>query len=145
MMMFIWVVTSCRLVGRYRRFGDVYLHLRDSMFLQNVGVHAVSQPFSESTYESTWRHSSEEHRRHYHRENHKFHGRAVANSAACRFAKIACTGFHFWWRGDVSKNHLNITPWSRVLIEKLIVAQPVKFLVFYGTRRFISVVIRTRY
>jgi hypothetical protein len=33
-----------------------------------------------------------------------------------------------------------LTPWSSVTLEKLIVAQPVtKYSVFYGTRRFITV------
>jgi hypothetical protein len=32
------------------------------------------------------------------------------------------------------------TPWTRVLLEKLTITQPVKnFTVFYGTRRFITV------
>jgi hypothetical protein len=36
-----------------------------------------------------------------------------------------------------------MTPWSRVLLEKLIVAQPVKkFPAFYGIRRFITVFTR---
>ena len=36
-------------------------------------------------------------------------------------------------------NHKYITPWSRVLLEKLMVSQPVKeFSPFYETRRFIT-------
>jgi len=40
----------------------------------------------------------------------------------------------------------SLTPWSRVLPEKLTVTQLVKkFLVFYGTRRFITVFTRARH
>jgi hypothetical protein len=37
-MFFIWVLTPCRLVGRYQHFGGTYcLHLQgDSMFLHGV-------------------------------------------------------------------------------------------------------------
>jgi hypothetical protein len=36
-------------------------------------------------------------------------------------------------------NHKYITPGSRVLLEKLMVSQPVKeFSAFYGTRRFMT-------
>jgi hypothetical protein len=39
-----------------------------------------------------------------------------------------------------------LTPWSRILLEKLIVAQLVQqFPVFYGTRRFITVFTRARH
>jgi hypothetical protein len=45
---------------------------------------------------------------------------------------------------------LNLTyllnPWSRILLEKLIVSQPVKkFPLFYGTRRFIAVFASVRH
>jgi hypothetical protein len=41
---------------------------------------------------------------------------------------------------SVNKNHTYLlTPWGRVLLEKLIGLKPVKkFPVFYGTRRFIT-------
>jgi len=40
-------------------------------------------------------------------------------------------------------NYNKLTPWSRVLLEKLIVTQLVKrFLTFYGTQRFITVFTR---
>jgi len=39
-----------------------------------------------------------------------------------------------------------LTPWSEVLLEKLTVTELVKkFSTFYGTRRFITVLTRTRY
>jgi len=38
---------------------------------------------------------------------------------------------------------VSITPWSRVLLEKLVVTQLVKkYYYFYGTRRFITVFTR---
>jgi hypothetical protein len=40
---------------------------------------------------------------------------------------------------------LGLTPWSRVLLVKLIVAQVVNFLAFYGTWRFIAVFIINLY
>ena len=61
-----------------------------------------------------------------------------------------------WWRKDkdFSKTSayqvhlLNywLTPWSRVLLEKLTVSQPAeKFPTFYGTRRFITAFTSTRH
>jgi hypothetical protein len=39
-----------------------------------------------------------------------------------------------------------LTPWSRILLEKLIGTQLVKkFLAFYGTRRFFTVFTRARH
>jgi hypothetical protein len=39
-----------------------------------------------------------------------------------------------------------LTPWSRVLLEKLTGSQPVKkFPAFYGTRRFIAAFTRARH
>jgi hypothetical protein len=46
MMMFFWVLVPCRLISRYKRFGETYcLHLQgcpedgDRMFLQNAGIY----------------------------------------------------------------------------------------------------------
>jgi len=39
--------------------------------------------------------------------------------------------------GEKSKQNQQLTPWIRVLPEKLTVPQLVKFPAFYGTRRFI--------
>jgi hypothetical protein len=40
----------------------------------------------------------------------------------------------------------SLNPWSRVLLEKVLVPQLVnKFLAFYGTRRFITAVTRVRH
>jgi hypothetical protein len=44
----------------------------------------------------------------------------------------------------LTEKYTRLTPWSRFLLENLIVAQLVKKLpVFYGTRRFITVFTRT--
>ena len=52
---------------------------------------------------------------------------------------------HFRPNATVIKYN-SITPWSTVLHEKLTVSRLVKkFLAFYGTRRFITVFIRTRH
>jgi hypothetical protein len=43
-------------------------------------------------------------------------------------------------------NRIKLTPWSTVLLEKLTVPQTVnKFLAFYETRRFITVVTKARH
>jgi hypothetical protein len=40
--LFFWVVTPCRLVGRYQSFGETYcLHLRNGIYLR---IHTASQP-----------------------------------------------------------------------------------------------------
>jgi hypothetical protein len=48
--------------------------------------------------------------------------------------------------GPPSDHRNKLTPWSRALLEKLIVTQIVKkFPVFYGTRRFITVFTRAHH
>jgi hypothetical protein len=52
------------------------------------------------------------------------------------------------WRHRISDGSYSdrLTPWSRVLLEKLIVAHPVdKFSSFYETRKFITVFTRSRH
>jgi hypothetical protein len=44
-----------------------------------------------------------------------------------------------------NKQTNNLTPWNRVLLEKLRVPQLVKFPAFYGTRRFITAFTRARH
>jgi hypothetical protein len=62
--LFFWVVTPCRLVGRYQRFGG-------TTALKMKAV--CSSETLASTYKSAWHHNTEDQHRHFHhRENLKF-------------------------------------------------------------------------
>jgi hypothetical protein len=59
---------------------------------------------------------------------------------------------HFTFCGQNAKllnakryDKITLTPWGRVLLEKLIVTKPIKFPALYGTRRFINMFTRAHH